>query len=130
MRKPNGTTGWIRIFVLSACVLCAPTESAVGDVVINMPPPKPTPVQSSAPSNTAPAMMQPDVGDVALQRYAKARTGTYDTYEYGPRYAGIRSYGYPYPLFWGWPSIGCFGNTFVGFVGCSRSCSHSAICAK
>jgi hypothetical protein len=60
-----------------------------------------------------------DVGDIALSRYANARTYPQDTYYYGDRYAGIRQYGYPYNIWWGWgfPVFGGCGNKFTGFVG-------------
>lgn len=107
-------------------------------VVINMPPPKKpvakaqtvaVPATASALSSV-PAMIaqpQPDVGDVALSRYAAARIGPSDVYDTGPRYAGIRSYSYGFPWVWGSPFDGCFGNQFFGFVGCPRPCTNVVI---
>ena len=106
---------------------------AAAQVVIDMPAPKKakvraeaavtpaTPSVSMAANVTAPPapVMVADVGDIALSRYAGARTYPRDTYHYADHYAGIRQYGYPYSIWWGawgFPGFGC-GNKFVGFVG-------------
>jgi len=119
-------------------LMAAASAANAGGVVINMPPPKkpvakvvaaPVPATTSAPSGV-PVLVtaaQPDVGDVALARYAAARTGPYDVYDTGARYAGIRSYSYGFPWIWGVPFDGCFGNQFFGFVGCPRPCTNVVI---
>jgi hypothetical protein len=92
--------------------------TSAAQVVIEMPaPPKPSvKVGTAAPGMLADSpggltastsLPQPDLGDLALRRYARGRTAPYDTYWNGPQYAGIRmySYSYPYPVFWWgfWP---------------------------
>lgn len=127
----------------------AETPAASAQVVIDMPaprkqppsnatsvviqPPPAAPVAAAAVASpraaaAASAMARLDVGDIALNRYARARTGTYDTYQVGGvrRYAGYRYYG---DLWWwhgfGFPHCGHFGNRFVGFVGRGHAhCKH------
>jgi len=114
----------------SAFVLAS--AAAHGAVTINMPAPK-KPATITQPAKVAPQsapapLVQPDVGDIALNRYSNGRTGTYDNYQIGGRYPG---YGFPtvwsnWGLGWGWgwgawdfgfPIIGVCGNRFVGSVG-------------
>ena len=137
----RGTT-WTRVrnflvpAVAAASMAFAQLANAAG-VVINMPAPsKKTPVavegapKSASAANAAPAERvdppKPDVGQVALSRYVNARTQPYDTYDFGmPYYRYNYNYGYyGYPWFWGFPSIGCFGNQFFGFVGCPSPCTN------
>lgn len=118
-------TGGVQGFALHvlAVVLalgCAP--AALGQVVINMPPPKkkPTAIEVREPlqltsvagapaevrtsNGVAVVLPEPDPGRLALARYSRARTTPYNTYDTQPYYAGIRSYGYPvywFPFFSG-----------------------------
>ena|SRR5688572_15858833 len=96
--------------IWAAVVFNAPAQA---QVVLDMPAPKSPP----RPQAVVP-IDQPDVGEVALTRYARVRSLPYDTYYSGPRYAGVRSFGHPFFGFCGFPHFGCFGNRFVGFVGC------------
>ena len=97
-------------FGVAAVAFLAVVMTASAQVKIDMPAPRkpvshPPTVVTTATASMAvanPASSSVDVGDLALHRYARVRTGTYDTYVNGPRYAGIRQYGYPFPLFWGW----------------------------
>jgi hypothetical protein len=101
-----------------------------GGVVINMPsPPKKAPATAdtatTVQAGSAPIGVlhqpQPDVGDLALSRYAGARTEPYDLYDSGMPYYRNYNYNYGYPWGWGWgwgfPFIG------IGFVGCSTHCA-------
>jgi len=83
-----------------------------------MPPPKKVSPSTNVTSVTPPD--RPDVGDIALDRFTNARTGTRDTYQVGGSRYYNYNYSYSYPWFWGgFPFIGfgCFGNKFVGCVG-------------
>jgi hypothetical protein len=99
---------------------------AEAQVVIDMPAPKRPQVRaasSASPSSSTSVQvtLPVDIGDIALSRYASARTLPRDTYRPAYRYAGIRQYGYPYPIWWSGgfhvPHIHVHGNKFIGHVG-------------
>jgi len=107
------------------------SSAAVGQVVLDMPPP-PAKAASAEPGEAdAVSERRDDVGEVALARYRDARVGAHDTYGQGPPSAFHRSYygpihywssyyGYPYcghRTLWGgfaWPwatvTIQCSGD--------------------
>ncbi len=93
---------WFATVVAIVC-LAAMVRVAQAQVVLNMPPPKPTANHRANPAEND----SPDVGSLALQRYARARTGTYDNYgiDYRRRYYDD----------WWWDNNWFFGFPF--FVG-------------
>jgi hypothetical protein len=116
---------------LSLIGMMSPAVSA--QVVIDMPAPKARPRQAApipAPGpipTLPPERITVEPGDVALARYSRARTYPYGTYLHADRYAGIRQYGYPYQVWWGWGFSGFHhcGNRFTGFVGRPSFCGTS-----
>lgn len=128
--------------ILAALALSAafPAAAMAGGVKLDMPAPRkavPRPdavVSTSAAATTVAdaSVATPDVGDVALHRYANARRGTYDNYDSS---FGIPRYGYPYGyntgywggwgLGWGW---GWWGSSIIISNGCHSSC-HSRSCS-
>jgi hypothetical protein len=119
---------WLIFTIVTSIVMLS--SSLAADVVINMPAPKPAKT-AAAPAAATSSATAP-VGDLALKRYARARSGAYDTYQVGGRYAGMRYYGHPW-FGWGFPGFsfphcgnfsGNFsGNRFIGFVGRSHACA-------
>jgi hypothetical protein len=123
--------------ILTLMVAMVVASGASAQTIIDMPPPPaPAPAAvilseteapmaadssqalSAAPSITSSKTQAPSVGDVALARYARARSGKYNTYFNDASYwnNGVRVYTYPkyYPQFvwgpfWGgsWP-WGCW----------------------
>lgn len=121
-----------RILTLTTIAALALTgDCAHGQVIINMPPPKKPPAAQQSPAPAPPsqaeqvqaAQAQPDVGVLALSRYAMARTGAYDTYQLGGRSARSRSYNDSL-LWWGFPHFG------FGFVGHHHHHHHHSCSPK
>ena len=130
---------------LTALMMLAFAGVASAQVLIDMPPAKSPPAKPTSSSNQAGAAQPllitavapisatvpatsasvPDVGDVALIRYSRARLAPGDVYHSNPRYAGIRSYSSPfsdghYP-FWFWWGGGHGHNQGHDFGGCRGS---------
>ncbi len=86
-------------------------SGAHAQVVLNMPPPKSTPVRtvveaSPTPVDAKSAESQPSeavrVGDVALARYGRARSSPRAEYGYGGRFWRPYGYGYGYGYSYGY----------------------------
>ncbi len=125
--------GWMFVVFAGAIAQCG-AATASAQVKISMPPPPPskrvvdetppatvqttgTPGMTAAIPVGTPVASSPMEGDIALARYAQARTGTYDTYFNDGTYwnNGIHYVSYPnyIPQFvwgpwwgWGWGSWG------------------------